>query len=225
MPVPGSRGPTPDPAAKPRSRWRGCLVVTAIVAAVLLIVVVITVLVVARRVRRLRDEYTDTEMRAVPVAETSAPQARRLSRTFEDLQSAVRQGRASSFAFTDLQLNQMVASLPAVKEARGRAYFTIVGDQLQVRAGIPLDQVPGFQGRYLNGEFTIRLRLEHGLLQIYIQEASVRGSPLPPSLMEHLRNVNIAEQALQNPDFRKQLQGIRALRIQDGKLIVETGSP
>lgn len=222
--------PKPDPAASqvkggaaPRSRLRGCLLAAGVAAALILVVIVVTILIVTARVRRFRDEFTDAAAEPVPVEMPAPPQARRLTRTFESLQRALSEGRAEVFELTDVELNHMVASVPAVRGARGKALFRIEGDLLKVQAGIPLGQVPGFQGRYLNGEFALDLRIDGDDMRIFIREASVRGTPLPPAIMDRLRKVNIAEQAMRNPEFRNQIQGIRSLRVQDGRLLVETG--
>jgi len=202
---------------------RGCLIAAGIAALCVVVVAGIVAAILIWKFRSLRDEFSDTELKTVPVAETNADTARRLTRTFEQMQRAVKEGRAERFAFTDQQINQMVATVPAIQEARGRAHFAIVDDHLKVEAGIPLSQIPGFQGRYLNGEFTLDIRLEKDALSVRVLDARIRGQPLPPAILSHLRSLNLAEQAMQNPEFRKQLSGIKALRIEAGKLVVETG--
>lgn len=206
-----------------RSPLKGCLIAAGVAALAFIVVAGIVVAVLFWKFRSLRDEFSDTELKVVPVAEADAEASRRLTRTYEQMRRAVQEGRPQQFAFTDLQINQMVATVPAISEARGRAHFTIVDDHLKVQAGIPLDQIPGFQGRFLNGEFTLDLRLENGVLSLHVLEASVRGQPLPPAIMSHLRSANLAEQAMQDPDVRRHMDGIKGLRIEGGKLIVETG--
>jgi hypothetical protein len=217
-----TRAPSPS-AGKPRSRVKGCLVAAGITALVIALIVAIVVGVFLWKVRTLRDEFSDSELKAVPIAEANAETARRLSRTFEQLQRAVKEGRSERFAFTDLQLNQIVSTVPAVRDARGRVHFTVVGDHLKVEAGIPLEAIPGFEGRYLNGEFTLDLRLENGKLSLRVLDAAVRGQPLPPLIMERLRQRDLADQAMQNPEFRQQINALKALRIEGGNVVVETG--
>ena len=204
-------------------RLKGCLVYGGITVLVLLGIIAIAAFVTYRKYRTLRDDFTDTELKAVAVEDTNASQARRLSRTYDSMQRAAQQGTSGQFEFTALQLNQLVAAVPAVKDARGKAHFSIVDDKLKVEAGIPLGQFPGFKERFVNGEFTLDIRLENGVLDIFLVDAIVRGQPLPPVIMDRLKQMNIAQQAMQNQEFRRQLQGIKTLRILDGKLLVETG--
>jgi hypothetical protein len=215
--------PASSRGVAPRSRTKGCLLAAGATALGLLLIGGIVAGVLFWKARKLRDEFSDTQLKAVPIAEANAETARRLSRTFEQLQRAVKEGRTEQFSFTDLQLNQIVATVPAVSEARGRAQFAIVGDHLQVAAGIPLGEIPGFQGRYLNGEFTLDIRLENGALTLRVLEATVRGQPLPALIMERLRQRDLADLAMQNPEFRQQISALKALRIEGGKLVVETG--
>jgi len=204
-------------------RLKGCLVYGGATVLLLLGIIGIAALVTYRKYRTLRDDFTDTELKTVAVEETSASQARRLSRTYDSMQRAAQQGNPGQFEFTELQLNQLVSAVPAIQDARGKAHFSIVDDKLKVEAGIPLGQFPGFKERFVNGTFTLDIRLEKGVLDIFLVDAIVRGQPLPPVIMDRLKQKNIAEQAMQNPEFRRQLQGIKALRIHDGKLLVETG--
>jgi hypothetical protein len=217
-----SKPPGPR-AGPPRSLLKRCLIAAGVTALALIVIGGVVAGFLYWRVRKLRAEFSDTQLKAVSVAEANADTARRLSRTVEQFQRAVKEGRREQFVFTDLQLNQIVSTLPAVRELRGRALFTIVDNHLKVEAGIPLDQIPGFQGRYFNGTFTLDLRLENGALNLRVLEAEVRGQPLPPLIMQQLRQRNLADQALQNPEFRQQIDGLKALRIEGGKLVVETG--
>lgn len=210
-------------AGAPRSRAKGCLIAAGVTALVIVLLGALVAGLLFWKARSLRNQYTDTELKAVPVEETNAETARRLGRTFEQLQRAIKEGRAEHFTLTDLQMNQLVATVPALAGVRGRAHFAIVDGHLRVESGIPLGQVPGFQGRFLNGEFTLDLRLENGQLNLRVLDATVRGQPLPPLLMDRLRQRNLAEQALQNREFRQQIASLKSLRIEDGKLVLDTG--
>ena len=215
--------PSARTAGKPAPKWRGCLLAAGVAALCLVLLAGIVAGVLFWKFRALRDEFADTQVQSVPIAETNAEAARRLTRTFEQMQRAVQEGRSERFVFTDQQLNQMVATVPAVQEGRGKVHFAIAGEHLKIQAGLPLEQVPGFQGRYLNGEFTVDLRMENGALRLYVLDAAVRGKPLPPVIMERLRGIDLAAQVQQDPEVRRQLAGIKTLRIENGKLLLETG--
>jgi hypothetical protein len=215
--------PSGSGAGTPRSRVKGCLLVAGIAALAVTVVVASVAAVLLWKARTWRERYSDAELRAVRIAEANAATAGRLNRTYAEFQRAAAEGRSERFVFTDQQLNQIVSTVPAVRDARGRAHFSIVDDHLKVEAGIPLDQIPGCSGRYFNGEFTLDIRLADGVLNLRVLDAAVRGQPLPAPIMEHLRQLNLAEQAMQNPEFRQQMSGLKALRIEGGRLIVETG--
>jgi hypothetical protein len=210
------------PGAKP-SRLKGCLVAAGIGVAAVLLVVGIVMGIAAWKFRSLRSEFTDPELKALPVAEVNSETAKRLNRTVEQFLRAVDGGRSEQFTLTGTQLNQVIAVLPAAREARGRVHLAIEGDRLSLQAGFPLDQVPGFQGRYLNGEFTLDVRVENGQLQIFVREATVRGKPLPKVLVDRFRGENLADRLLRDPDARRLMGNVKSLRLADGKLHLETG--
>ncbi len=205
------------------SRKRGCLRAAAVAAGATVLVAFLVAGGCLWHVRRLRATYTDPTPVALPVAEVSPEAARRLGRTVERLQGAIDAGRRERFTFTEAQINELIAVLPGTEPLRGRARVALGGDRVTVQAAIPLDQVPGCRGRYLNGEFVLDVRVENGQCEVFVREAAVRGKPLPEVFLRELRGRNLAQQAMQSPEWRRLLAGIRSLRIADGTVEVETG--
>jgi hypothetical protein len=206
-----------------RSKLKGCLIAAAIAVGVCLVLVGIVLGVLYWQFRSLRSDFTGTELTPVPVAQVDAETAKRLARTVEQFARALKDGRPGQFAFTGTQINQLIAALPAAAELRGRASFAIDGGRLKVRGGIPLEEVPGFQGRYLNGEFALEVRADNGQLHVYVVDISVRGKSLPNVLLDRLRTENLADRFLRDPEARRLCGNLKAVRVADGTLQVETG--
>jgi len=206
-----------------RSRLKGCLIAAGIGLGVVVLVVAIVAGIAAWQFRRLRSEFTDTELKPLPIAEVDAETARRLGRSAEQFGRALKENRRGEFTFTETQINQLIATLPDTQGLRGHATVAVAGDQLKVQTGVPLQQVPGFQGRYLNAEFTVDARIENGQLQVYVREVTVRGQPLPAVLVNRLRTQDLADRVLQDPDTRRFFSHIRTLHVANGAVQVETG--
>ena len=190
----------------------GCLAIAAIVAGT-----------TYYKIRKLRNEFTDSELKRISAAHMNAAAKRRLLRNYKSMRRAIAGKQTKRFEFTGEQLNQLVESLPGMEKMRNKVCFTILDHTLKVKTGLSLDQIPGFENRFINGDFTLDIQWENDKLDIHVLEATVRGKPLPPMIMDSLRKRDIADFALQNPKIRRQLQGIKSLRVQGGKLIVETG--
>jgi len=206
-----------------RSRLKGCLIAAGIALGVVALLAAIAAGIAAWQFNRLRREFTDAELKPLPVTQVDGDSAKRLTRTAEQFARALNDNRPGQFTFTEAQLNGLLAMLPDTQELRGRATVAIAGDRLRVQTGVPLEQVPGFQGRYLNAEFTVDAQVTNGQLQVYVREVTVRGKPLPPLLVDRLRTQNLADRLLQDPGARRFFSHIRTLRVAEGAVQVETG--
>src|SRR5262249_25496794 len=102
--------------------------------------------------------------------------------------------------------------------------------KLKGQVSIPLDalaKVPllgMLKGRYLNGEADLKASLEDGVLIVNLDSFEVNGQSPPEPMMTELRQRNLAEELLNNPNepaaaelFRK----IESLEINDGKIILK----
>jgi hypothetical protein len=174
------------------------------------------------KMRRLRDQLTATEPAEVPVVDASAQQARELNREYSTLKEAIQKGRATTLTLTADELNRMVATVPQLKDFRGRVHFTIEDDRLGATASIPLDQIPGFQGRYLNGDFDLQVRCQNGVLEVYATQVTVKDKPLPEKIMNKLRQQNLAQKLYEDPDTVDKLKNIESIRVADGTVIIVT---
>ena len=178
------------------------------------------------KARRLRDQLTATEPQSVPIAQTPAPKARQLAREYNHIKNAIENGRPTTLRLTAEELNQMIATVPHLKDFKGRAHFSIEDDQIKAVASIPLDQLPGFQGRYLNGNFDLAVRCQNGVLEVYATNVTVKGNPIPTRIMNKLRNQNLAQKLYEDPKTVEKLKNIESVNVENGSLtIVTRGAP
>jgi hypothetical protein len=207
----------------PQARKRGCLFWGCLGTAVAALVVAVLLGVFLLRTRNRLLDVTETTPRPVPVARVSSQAAAAARRQAESLATALQQNLAGEFSFTAADLNALVATVPEAHEARGKVLFSIDGDQLNALASLPLDEVPGLAGRYLN-EAQIRLELgcENGVLRLQAREVAVKGKPLPKTLMSRLRRVNLAAPLNRRADAAALLQRIERVEVRDGRVVVGT---
>ena len=215
------RGPftTPEP---PKKKNKGCLFWGCLGAAMICLLVVGAFAIGAWTLRKRVLGFTETQPASIPVAQVGSTQARRLKAKTSTFETALRRGRAGTFRFTDNDLNALVATVPDLEVWRGKAFVTIDGNRLIADASIPLDQVPGMRGRYVNGKVELDVQVRDGRLEVYPLGVTVKGKPLPPQLMAAFKTRNLAEQAQTNPNLRKALAHIDSLKIENGAVVIRT---
>lgn len=171
---------------------------------------------------RLRD-LTESTPRPVSVASVSAGSADQARREAEAMVTALDRNTAGEFSFTADDLNALVATAPEAREVRGMALFAIDGDRLSAQACLPLDGVPGMDGRFLNdAHISLDLRCENGVLWLQAQDVTVKGEPLPAGVMGQLRGVNLAAALNRDPAAATALRRIEKVEVRDGRVIVRT---
>lgn len=204
-----------------KRRKRGCLFWGCLGTALAVVVLAVVLAALVLRTRNRLLDLTETTPRPVPVATPSPALAANARREAEGMAAALRQNLAGEFSFTADDLNALVATVPEAGEARGRAFFTIDGDQLSALASLPLDEVPGLAGRYLNAaQIRLELGCENGVLRLQAQEVTVKGTPLPAPLMNRLRRLNLAEPLNRSPEAAAVLQRLDSVAVRDGRVVV-----
>lgn len=88
---------------------------------------------------------------------------------------------------------------------------------------LPLSELGPFKmsGRYLNGEAALNLSLTNGLPRLFVEDLKVQGQTLPVAVLGGLKNVNLAERAMENPEFRQGLERFDSIRVSEGRLVLK----
>lgn len=118
-------------------------------------------------------------------------------------------------------INLLIHHHPGWKDLAGRAEVAIDGNQFTARISLPLDAMGSLlAGRYLNGKATVRLALENGALEGYLDDVEVGGRTLPPEIMAQLKSENFFQDARSDVEFRHMMKRLESLRIEAGRLII-----
>jgi hypothetical protein len=166
------------------------------------------------------DRYTCPTPIALP--QVAMPRAAReaLGRRIRAFVAALDRGEGpEALVLTGDDLNALLVAT----ETEGRVHFAIEGDQLKGQVSVSLEELglPGLEGRYFNGAATFHVSLRHEPLVVALVSAEVNGRPLPERLLAELRGKNLAESLARQPEVAAGLHKLKAIRIQDGKVIIE----
>ena len=172
--------------------------------------------------RQLRDTWTAASPSPVPVAEAGVQERRRLAPRYRRLQEAARAGRAAEASFGSEELDVLIASAEELSGLRGKVSLSLDGEAVVARVSLPLGEVPLASGRYLNGEFRLRVSVSSGRPEVEVLEGRTSGGAPYPSWM--VRRVNAA---LSRPEVQERLARalrgrVESLEVSGGRVTVRT---
>lgn len=135
-------------------------------------------------------------------------------------------GEAEPLHLSGEDINILIYHHPDWEPLTDKTAVRIEDDQIMAEVSIPLDDLlPMFQGRFLNGEASIRLQLEDGYLEGFIQSLWFNGTESPPELIQELQWKNLFEEAQQDPEFQRMIEQLESIRVEEGVLIIVPKSP
>lgn len=218
----------PDVPSK-KSSWLpacliGCLVIVVIGAAC----VIGAGYVAYRMAANQAEAYLDTQPAEVPAVALSEEQKAGVLQRYRQFLDAIKGGKsADPLELTGDDLS--VIAEHAAKEASfpGKLHLTIEGDKLNGQVSVPasalgpLALLPAAKDRYLNAEASFSVGLSQGRFNVYLEDMTVKGSPLQEGLLEGFRGKNLAEGIMPSEDMAK----IESVELKDGKLIVRPKTP
>ncbi len=214
-----------DPATAPVPRRRGWIVWVALGIVVVLVAMGAAM---AYWVWRLYG-YTSAEPRPVTVYALRAGEAEAVRGRIEAFGEAATRGGGASrrLELSSDDLNALVSGGPRGERYRGRVFFRAEGDTLYADVSLPLSEVkllgvPVFGERFLNGTIALKsAEAEGGARRILSVDSIVAGGKvLPETYLSHLRGRDILEN-LAESGWKPYLEGVREVRIAEGKLILE----
>lgn len=226
---PSSYDPAPQPSyypqqEKPQRSGRGCFLWGCIIAAVL-VVGGITAVVGGTyyMYAQLRDKYTETQPMALPEIPLSQEERQSVKDRFDQFRDNVDAGKATEpLVLNADEINTLIAEGENDDPMKDSLRVQIEDETIKGQLSLPLDDfpLPGLKGRYFNGTAELRASLKDGKLEVFIENASVKGEPLPENVMTEMRRENLTENIMQDAEARKTLEKLESLEIRDGKVIV-----
>jgi hypothetical protein len=207
----------------PRARkQRGCLFYGCLVAAILALITIIAVAIgmffLYRFTTRIVEQYTDTAPMALPRPNLDEVQVQTLKQRVESFKKAAENGQDATLTLTG---DELTALLQSDEDFKDRVAVTVEGDKLKGQVSLPFD-FPGLGRRYFNGSATFKASLENGVLIVTVDQAEVKGQPVPENVMEHLRKENLARDAYKNEEKARVLRRLKSLQIKDGTIIIQS---
>jgi hypothetical protein len=245
---PAREGQRPRPAKGPNT----CLIAGAIGCLVVIALIVIAgvggYFAVKGVITGLVDEYTDTEPAELPVVEVSDEELEALQARVAAFKAAVEGEEApvpedgtdvtaevtaeamapgEALVLSERDINALIQNDPEWQQMKGKIYVSIEDDLVKGEVSFPLDELEFemVKGRYFNGSATFNVHLRNGALFVTMDSATLRGTPVPDEFMAGLRAENLAKNYQQDPEFRKFLDKLDSIEVEDGTISITPAGP
>lgn len=229
-----SYDPAPQPAYYPQQdkserRGPGCFLWGCIIAVVLFVGGLAAVLGGGYYMyAQMRDKYTDTQPMALPEIPLSQEERQSVKERFDQFREAVDAGQATEpLKLNEDEINTLIAESDSEDPMKDSLRVQIEDDTVKGQISVPLDDIPlpGLKGRYFNGTAELRGSLKDGKLEVFIENASVKGEPLPDNVMTELRRENLTAEIMNDPEARKTLEKLESMEVRDGQVIIVPKAP
>ncbi len=220
---PAAGAPEPDapPGAPQQSKKHGCFFWGCITALILAVLVGAGAAIAVYSGLKYLRSFTSETPAELPSYTPVEGEYDGIKQRIDTFKKAVDEGKSGvELALTGNDINAIIASDEELKKIRNCIHVKIEGDQISGEASVPLDEIPGFSGLYLNGSASLKAAMANGVLVVTLEDMTVKGEPLPKELMDALRGQNLAKNIKDNPENAELLSKVQDLRVEDGKLIL-----
>lgn len=207
---------------KIRSNEGNCLIYGCASLVVLGIIGVVIIGYGANRFYNKILDYTDETAMDLPVVEISDSERDAIIDRFDAWSEAMGDddGEKTTLSLTEQDINVLIQYHEDMEQISNVVYITINDSIVTGQVSFPLDEIPGFSGRYFNGSADFEIELENGRLYLYTTAASVKGESIPDEVMQQMRNENLAKDLDDNPDTRELIEKIESIEVKDGVVTI-----
>ena len=173
-------------------------------------------------VLELRSDLTDDRPVEIPTATVTEPEKKQLAKEYEKIQRGVKAGKETEVKLPGEKIDKMISLVDELAPLRGRVSVALQDDVIKAKISMPLENVPMFAGRYLNGEFKIKASIVDGKPAVKILEGTTEhGKPYPKWMLNQLNELLTSPKLLENPKANW-LHKVQLLEFNEGKVTLKT---
>ena len=187
-----------NPPKKRGCLFYGCLSL-AVIALLAIVAGIIGYFVIKNVTTGWIRDYTETTPAQIEKVEYTRAQTDAMQKRLANFKQALDGGtNLMEFILTADDLNALISTQ---RELKDKLFVRIDGDQLRGEISMPLSDLGTFKlsGRYLNATATFKIALANGALDVRLQDAQVKGRPLPSMVLSEFKKNNLAQEFQKDP--------------------------
>ena len=167
-----------------------------------------------------RRYWTDKQPLLIAAPESNGLRPAEAERLYRETRQALESKRKTQLHLDNRQLQAVLTRAPEFTSWQDKLSLRLDGDKLLTQMSLPLDEIPGFRGRYLNGDFVFSLQVTRGVPSIDLQSGTIHDQPIPEKLLRRLNRIARA-QLQQQLSSQLDLSSIESLKIENSNLTIE----
>jgi len=208
-----------NPPKKRGCLFYGCLSLT-VLALLLVLGGIAGYLFVKRTTERWIADFTETTPAQIEKVEYSRVQTDAMQERLATFKQALDGG--TNLLELILTADDLNALISTQRELKDRLFVKIDGDQVRGEISMPLNNLGPLKlnGRYLNAAVTFKITLANGSLDVRLQDAQVKGRPLPSMVLSEFKKNNLAQEYQKDPKVAADLEKFDAVQVTNGTVIL-----
>lgn len=164
-------------------------------------------------------KYTSDTPRELPTANITQEEIASAEAKLEEFERQFEAGNdPQELVLTVDEINAILAKEPDMK---GKVYISIVDGNPKAEVSVPIDFLPGGQGRYFNGSATLEIELENGVLIAHLVSAEANGNQIPDWVLQEMKRENLARDLYKDEEVAKTLRRFEELTIEPDRIILK----
>jgi len=153
---------------------------------------------------------------SLPEFSASENQIQSVRERCQDFEQKTRAGQPAEIELTADDINTLIVTS---RDARGKVFVAIEGNQLRLQMSVPFGELIGWRGYYFNGDITIEFNGAESLENRQFNRIVVNGKQVPSDLLKWKYRSRRLQGYLD--DYRN-LHGIGTVEVRDGKMILRS---
>ena len=171
---------------------------------------------------KLRADLTDDAPVIMPTVTVTNAEKKQLVKEYETIRKGVKQGKKAEINLPSDKIDKMIALVDDLSFLRGKVSVALQDDVIRAHISVPLEKIPLFDGRYLNGEFKVKAKVINGKTVIRILEGKTeRGMPYPQWMLDKINDFVASPKVMEHPKA-KWLEKVELMEVKEGNVTLKT---
>lgn len=175
------------------------------------------------KIKRIFTEYTDTQPLSLPALSLSDEQVQDAKNKVVDFFAKAQDAQeAARLSLSADEVAALLQTSDALKDFHGSFSLAFVNGKATGSISIPLEKYASeFKGRFLNGDAVFNFSMKNAVPVLTVESILLNARELPESFLAEIKQENLLEDALADPEVQELLKHVTDARIQGDRLVVE----
>ncbi len=205
---------------EPERQGRGCLFWGCLITAIAFLLLIVGVPLAGYfAFKHYVNKFSSDTPAEIAIVELPEEEIQALTDRFEAFGEAIKAGdEPEDLELTATEINALINANP---DFQGKAFVRIADGQIGGDVSIPLDEIPGGGGRYLNAAVDFNVSMQGGVMLVTLAGGDVNGNPIPQQAIDAMQGENLAQGLYDDPDTAKVMSRFESLEVTEDRIVLK----